>query len=403
RSSTSPLPARVQLEVPRVSKRLIVCCDGTWQDGRSTNRKWKYSNILKLSRCIDHEDIRTQPATPQIVFYQSGIGTQDFSFDQVIDADKVQEVYAWIAQNYYAGDEIFLFGFSRGAYTARMVATFIGEIGLLSRSEMDNFADIFVAYQKRGKTSNPEERKRLNDFLEPYQNAAAYGRSKFKNCKFSIKVVGVFDTVGALGLPLELSISEKIKTLFDFPDKVLPEHIERAYHAMSLHEDRADFNVTKYHQKPEARAAGQYLRQMWFSGSHSDVGGGYQDHDLSDLALIWMVVSWFSSVENFISINLKYFKALPQPVKPWGKQVPHYSRTGLFALGSSVGRTIEGENPETREKIHLSVLEQTLLDVSTLEALQKWPDILEKNLLPLEEEMRSGWVYNPGGSRLFLS
>lgn len=158
--------------------------------------------------------------------------------------------------------------------------------------------------------------------------------------------------------------------------------------------------------------------QMWFAGSHSDVGGGFQDHDLSDLALVWMVVSdcyfkksggCYSSltpctarkaeVEDTLAINLKYFKSLLSPVKPWGKQGPHDSKYGVFALGSKLQREIEHLNQNTCESIHLSVLEQLPENgvmPHILELLQTHPHIVERRLLPLEREMRSLWKYVPG-------
>ncbi|KAL4069650.1 hypothetical protein V8B97DRAFT_603958 [Scleroderma yunnanense] len=138
-----------------IKKRIIVCCDGTWQDGIVVEERWKYTNILKLSRGLNHVDVRGGVLVPQIVFYQCGVGSSPNFYSEYIQGamglslgEKVQEAYAFIAQNYSPGDEIFLFGFSRGAYTARMVAMFIGAIGVLDKTDMDHFAEIFVTYQK---------------------------------------------------------------------------------------------------------------------------------------------------------------------------------------------------------------------------------------------------------------
>lgn len=104
----------------RSTKRLIVCCDGTWQDGVLTQDRLLYTNTLRLARTIMNEDTRFDPPIQQIVFYQSGIGTERNLYDEYVDAttggtlaDKVEEAYAFIALNYFPGDEIFLFGFSR--------------------------------------------------------------------------------------------------------------------------------------------------------------------------------------------------------------------------------------------------------------------------------------------------
>ncbi|KAF8326702.1 uncharacterized protein EI90DRAFT_3146530 [Cantharellus anzutake] len=185
----------------------------------------------------------------------------------------------------------------QGAYTARMVAMFIGEIGVLDRGEMDHFAEIFISYQKRGKTDDPKRWSFTERACEGRRKAFFY-QVRSSCCALSpqqlsihFRVMGVFDTVGALGLPVEFGTHAKIRGLFDFPDKILGHHIERAYHAMALNEERANFDVTKFHQTERGRAKKQVLKQYWFTGSHSDVGGGYEDHDLSDIALFWMIVS----------------------------------------------------------------------------------------------------------------
>lgn len=103
-----------------ITKRIIVCCDGTWQDGIIVKERWKYTNILKLSRAMNHVDMRGGAPVPQIVFYQSGIGSSPNFYSEYVQGttgsslgEKIQEAYAFIAQNYSPGDEIFLFGFSR--------------------------------------------------------------------------------------------------------------------------------------------------------------------------------------------------------------------------------------------------------------------------------------------------
>ncbi|KAF8310057.1 uncharacterized protein EI90DRAFT_3161466 [Cantharellus anzutake] len=390
KSSTSPLPLSVSLPLPRTPKRIIVCCDGTWLDGKSETRRWRYSNVLKLSRSISHEDRRHGKHIPQIVFYQSGLGTVPNVLDRLIDgafgshlAEKVQDAYAFIAQNYCAGDEIFLFGFSRGAYTARMVAMFIGEIGVLDRGEMDHFAEIFISYQKRGKTDDPKQGAEYDDILKPFQSG---GLAKVGEKPFSIKVMGVFDTVGALGLPVEFGTHAKIRGLFDFPDKILGHHIERAYHAMALNEERANFDVTKFHQTERGRAKKQVLKQYWFTGSHSDVGGGYEDHDLSDIALFWMI----AQVEDTLALDSKYVKSLPRPVGSWATQPPRRSNRGVFALGKAAKRQITIDH-DTRERIHASVVHQEQLTPHVSEVLRTWPHLLDNELLPLELELRDLW------------
>jgi len=235
------------------------------------NERWKYTNILRLSRALHHVDKRFVPPIPQIVFYQAGVGTEPNYYESLLDGatganlgDKVQEAYAFIAQNYEPGDEIFLFGFSRGAYTVRMVADMIGKIGVLDRTDMDHFADIFVDFQARGKTEDKDRIEFLDAKLAPWTRHSAPGKMRvdYNDDRFSVKCLAVFDTVGSLGLPEELAFgSKRIKTLFGFPDSVLGDHVERAYQALALNETRADFNCNKFQLSDEGKRKKQVLKQ----------------------------------------------------------------------------------------------------------------------------------------------
>ena len=120
-------------------KRLIVCCDGTWNDADSAA---EFTNVVRIARAIKPIDARSSPAISQIVYYHSGVGTSD-ALDHVIGgavglglSRNVRDAYAFLAENYCEDDEIFLFGFSRGAYTARSVGGIIGWVGLIHKAEM---------------------------------------------------------------------------------------------------------------------------------------------------------------------------------------------------------------------------------------------------------------------------
>ncbi|THH16823.1 hypothetical protein EW146_g3879 [Bondarzewia mesenterica] len=394
RSFTDPDPTHL-----RIKKRIILCCDGTWQDGITVKERWGYTNVLRLARAINHVDARIAPPMPQIVFYQSGVGTESSTYAAVLDGatgatlgDKVQEAYAFIAHNYVPGDEIFLFGFSRGAYTARMIAEVIGHIGVLDRTEMDHFAQIFINFQKRGKATNASETAELDAKLAPWTGSDSPGRKRanYEDDSFSVKCVGVFDTVGSLGLPEELTMnSKKIKTLFGFSDSKLGLHVERAYQALALNETRADFNCNKFYQQEEGKCKHQILKQCWFAGSHSDIGGGWEEHDLSDLTLFWMA----AQVGDILSLDIKYLASIPNPNAPWGEQEPHDSVKGVFALADTIKRHFPTSfNPVTQETIHQSVLYQDTILPDIKDVLAQNPELLN-DLMPLEEELKANWPY----------
>ncbi|TDL28633.1 hypothetical protein BD410DRAFT_711420 [Rickenella mellea] len=383
-------PAQTQANVQHVHKRIIICCDGTWQDGLDATNKDAYTNILRIARAIDHCDDRNNMCIPQIVFYQSGIGSENNFYARYVEADKVQEAYAFIAQNYQEGDEIFLFGFSRGAYTARMVAMFIGEIGVLNKTDMDSFGEIFVAYQKRGKATDPKEIAQLNAILAPWNSHTSPGKARADSIdgNFTIRCIGVFDTVGSLGLPEELvKHSPTMKTIFGFPDRLLGEHIERAYHALAIDETRADFDCCKFEQTEGGRQKGQILSQCWFTGFHADIGGGWDDHDLADLTLTWML----SNVSDILSFNYDYLRSVPSPVALWGQQPPHNPITGIYKFSTQIHRQLPTTTNEiTHETIHSSVVNQQAPSPNLEKSINGHPNLLV-GLHSLEELIKSSW------------
>ncbi|KAH9065959.1 hypothetical protein EDB87DRAFT_1679642 [Lactarius vividus] len=319
RSYTDPNPSSLKFNDETYTAR-------TWQDGLVINERWKYTNILRLSRALHHVDERFVPPIPQIVFYQAGVGTEPNLIQSLLDGatgaslgDKVQEAYGFIAHNYEPGDEIFLFGFSRGAYTVRMVADMIGKIGVLDRTDMDHFADIFVDFQARGKTKDKDRIELLDAKLAPWTQHTSPG-------KRTSGVSAYLTLWGPWASPKNsLSDRRESKHSSASPDSVLGDHVERAYQALALNETRADFNCNKFQLSEEGRRKKQVLKQSMITngspnqGSHSDIGGGYKEHDLSDITLFWML----ANVEDIVAIDTKYLFSLLQPSASWGTQEPH--------------------------------------------------------------------------------
>lgn len=386
-----------------VHKRIIVCCDGTWQDGIEKKYRWQYSNILKLARAFHREDRRQEgPPIQQIVFYQSGVGSDHNLYSEYIEGatgaglgEKVQDAYAFIAHNYAQGDEVFLIGFSRGAYTARMVADFIGAIGILDKTDMDHFAEVFLAYQKIGKTDDEDEKKKLQEKIKPFTDPNSRGKQNAEATegKFMIKCLAVFDTVGSVGLPGELVIGSPKTQLFGFNDLRLGAHVERALQALALNERRKDFSPATWTQTDEGKERGQVLHQCWFTGSHSDVGGGYEFHDLSDLTLTWMVANF----EDIIAIDMDYIRSLfhDRHMAPYGEQEPHDSAVGVFTFADSQNRPLPtSTGAPTNQTIHPSALHCKSLRPDLSTCVKNNPDLIWK-LKPFEELVQKSWTYDP--------
>ena len=250
-----------------MGKRILFCSDGTWDNSG------KNSNVYKIYKAM-------QVSADQIPFYDDGVGSDGTPLDRLLGGafgtglfQKVKDAYAKIAHVYEKGDEIFLFGFSRGAYTARSIAGMIAICGLPTANFTDEMVEsAFEAY--RDQTNRSKLLAGLN------QSCAMFDAQ--------ITMVGVWDTVGSLGIPSLVGAVDPVR--YGFLDTSLHPDIHHAYHALAIDERRAEFPATLWTSKP---AAGQTLEQVWFTGVHCDVGGSYPDDPdgtaLSDITLAWMM------------------------------------------------------------------------------------------------------------------
>jgi uncharacterized protein (DUF2235 family) len=247
-------------------KRIVVCCDGTW----NTATQKHPTNVVKLYNAIQKVGV---DGVTQCAYYHSGVGTQDgerirggaFGFGL---SRHVQDAYRYLVRNYEPDDEIFLFGFSRGAYTARSTAGFIRNCGVLRGANEDRIDEAYKLY--RGEI--PPDDPRSQEFRKAYSYEPR------------IRCIGVWDTVGALGIPL--SGLRLLNRRWQFHDMKLSSQVDCAFQALSIDEKRKPFVPTIW--EPPKDAPGQRLEQVWFAGCHSDVGGGCDSSGLSDIALRWI-------------------------------------------------------------------------------------------------------------------
>ncbi len=255
-------------------KRLILCCDGTWQDEIDGNSA---SNVAKI-----HGLIRSEAAdgTQQISTYLEGVGTGGFLARVIGGAtgagltENVLDGYNQLAESYDPGDELFLFGFSRGAYTARAIAGLIGSHGLMRQTskvqqKLDGLKAVFRTFARHRRGRNDEPAKDVHD-------------------QVAVECVGVWDTVGSLGVPLRIERLDAVREdIFEFHDTSLGGHVRTALHALAIDEKREHFEAALWtgEQPQDTRV----VEQVWFPGVHSDVGGGYPEDGLADIALGWMI------------------------------------------------------------------------------------------------------------------
>jgi hypothetical protein len=266
-----------------MGRQLVVCCDGTW-NVPDERRKGVAAptNVAKLALCV-----AVGADSDQLLFYEPGVGTSPD--DRVIGgafgyglSQNVRNAYRFLAEQYQPGDQLFLFGFSRGAYTARSLAGLIRNCGLLRREHADQVDAAFAFYRDRTSTTHPSSLA-----SEIFRRMYAYDSA-------DIHFIGVWDTVGALGIPVKLPGWEEVSRVFGgweelwgFHDTQLSSHVHHAYHALAIDEQREPFRPCLWMQDPNP--GGQTLQQVWFSGVHTEVGGGSRNSGLSDIALLWLV------------------------------------------------------------------------------------------------------------------
>lgn len=269
-------------------KRLIVCCDGTWQriyDGSLTN-------VALTARSISARDAKGRA---QIVYYSAGVGASlsGLSLWQGMTGadldDHLLEAWLFLNLNYEPGDEIHLFGFSRGAYTVRSLAGLLRKIGVLRRAHVDKAHAALELYRARDVSADAPETERFR-----IAHAIAWPRisTPFTEPPVDLRIryIGVWDTVGALGIPRILPVSLGLNRQYEFHDTALSRSVLSARHAVAIDERRAAFAPTLWSNVAAFNTPGAPPRveQAWFAGDHGGVGGGSR-RGLSNCALLWVL------------------------------------------------------------------------------------------------------------------
>ncbi|HWD07191.1 MAG TPA: DUF2235 domain-containing protein [Amycolatopsis sp.] len=301
-------------------KRIVVCCDGTWDTADLADGKIPApSNVTRLALGVAPCD---EAGTEQRMFYQSGVGTTRHhltggAFGLGLSRD-VQNAYRFLVHTYEPGDEIFFIGFSRGAYTVRSTAGFIRNCGLLRREHAGRVKQAYALYRDRRDISHPRS-----------TDATLFRRTYAHEPR--IKFIGVWDTVGALGIPLTgFWPVDVFNRRFRFHDTALSSTVDVAVQALAIDEHRKPFVPSIW--APAANPGKQQVEQVWFAGCHSDVGGGGKvDRGLADVALRWLANN---AQANGLALR-DDFACEGDPLGPI-----HPSRTGFYRLLPSVTRGI---------------------------------------------------------------
>ena len=303
-------------------KRLILCCDGTWNTAdQEDNGVPCPTNVVRISCRIAKSDA----GIPQIIYYDQGVGSGNAldrlsggAFGQGLEGN-IHDAYRFLIANYEPGDELYLFGFSRGAFTARSIAGMVRKCGVLGREFVQHYRDAIALYRSQHRPTDAAAVKFRKD-------CSVRGVEDIK-----IRLIGVWDTVGALGIPLR-GLRWLTRGKHQFHDTELSGVVEHAYHALAIDERRAPFEPTLWMYKPKP---GQTIEQKWFCGVHSDVGGGYPERGLSDITLDWMIGKAQVAGLKFDSASMQAHALAPDP-----RAVLHNSKTGPYRLTAGSDRAI---------------------------------------------------------------
>jgi len=256
-------------------KRIVICFDGTWNRPAAEALPVDRQVETNVRRFYESVNERSADGVRQIKWYDQGVGTEwyDRFIGGAIGAGlelNIVQGYEFLANEYHDGDEVYVLGFSRGAYTARSLVGMIRNCGLIQPKHLAlRVAMAYGIYRTR------------DDDADSF--TAKIFRSSFSR-EIKIKFVGVWDTVGALGIPLDILQDVNLK-FYEFHDTKLSRIVENAYHAIAVDEHRRDYDVCLWDPLAEPE---QKLEQRWFVGAHCDVGGGYPDRRLSDTTLRWI-------------------------------------------------------------------------------------------------------------------
>ncbi len=320
-----------------MSKRIVICSDGTWNIPDQKDRgEVRPTNVAKMALSIAPEGTDDKI---QRVFYDKGVGT-GWGLNRWLGgafgvgiSKNIEDAYRFLIENYKDGDEIYLFGFSRGAYAVRSTAGLIRNCGLLKKEYANKYKDAYKLYRRRDNKSHPNS-------VEAQLFRKAYSH------EVRIKFIGVWDTVGALGIPLGgLRFVNKLLGL-EFHDVKLSSYVDNAYQALAIDERRKPFLPAIWEK--QGHAIHQKLEQVWFAGVHSNVGGGYKDTGLSDIAFLWMKEKAELCGLSFDDTTLKQLDIVIDP--DWDGKLRN-SKTGLYRLTGDHIRPI-GQAKHANESVH---------------------------------------------------
>lgn len=355
-------------------KNIILCSDGTGNSGG----KGFGTNVWRLYKAID-----LHHSQAQVSFYDDGVGTRSFVLLKLLGGAfgwgltrNIKRLYKFIVVQYEPGDDIFFFGFSRGAHTVRMVAGMLCRSGLVDRrkcaseqeldARIDEAYDAYVKCFKRGTrqpephSGTPEDQAQysVNKAVKTAEEPEALTRFRAQDyvmLDVPIKFIGVWDTVNAVGVPFDelregLDLFKRVAIL----DKTLHPLVHYGCHALSIDDQRHTFHPILWNQSQPLPA--QTIEQVWFAGVHANVGGGYPKNEMALVSLNWMMAKARSQGVEFIE---DVWEGYRREANVHSKL--YDSRAGLAAYYRYLPRDVKKicrEHGVAQAKMHVSVFDR---------------------------------------------
>lgn len=375
----SPVVGEGKAETPKVEvkqqqKRLALFLDGTWNEVESNTNVWRMK-ALCAPKSTDGKN--------QLAYYEIGVnGVIGGSTGKGLDGN-IRRAYEWLIENYSDGDEIFIFGFSRGAYTARSLAGLISKLGILKPGSPIGVAQLFSRYKR----SDEETIGKLYELRDAgkLENITLEERWMLKYSQpAKIKVVGVWDTVGSLGIPA-FAIPGISRPTFGYLHTGLRIQVEHGYHALAIDEHRKAFAPTLWDVRTpkdpnEARAVPRSIsnvEQRWFVGAHANVGGGYETDLLAQAPLRWIMKKaslYGLTFRNDVDIDGDILAA---PIRDSYKEF----MSGAYSKTSRPFFRTMGQEPDVRDDgTHTNVnetIDQSVFDRWRTEPTYRPPNLTE--------------------------
>jgi uncharacterized protein (DUF2235 family) len=378
-------------------KRLAMFLDGTWNDPDDNTNVWR-SQLLVCDTDAD--------GNAQDRYYEEGVGTKRFerirggALGEGLDAN-LRHAYQWLMSRYEDGDKIYLFGFSRGAYTARSLGGLIGRCGLLLPGSPFSIQQIFERYRRGGDVPSLLDlqfRRRPRE-LWSHEDEWLIEYSR----RVEIDFIGVWDTVGALGIPVGRlrGLSRKSYYFHNTNPSTLYKHM---YQALAVDENRKDYQAslwTLFQAKDEPKPTlkpDQTVEQRWFIGAHCNVGGGYKNDALGQIPLVWMLKKATDAGLRFKrDLKLSGDECLEEPVDSYAKFLKGVYR--IVKLGRRNFRKIGRDRVATKKLAGWSHSVNESIDASVFERWRSVPKYRPKNLIEWAnrhgvkpEEVRGDWT-----------